>query len=130
MPLFQFIGAAIGAGVMLSFTSLIWPRVTSDPRPPALSKIRDAVLTTGIGQNAAQVLGVTDESQAEPLDVSTIVTQGAASVLDRVTDTVRHNATSKIMGSLASQFDSLPEEEKEAFRAQICQPASPSAEQQ
>jgi len=128
MPFFQFIGAAIGVGAMLSLTSLIWPRVTSDPRPPALSKVRDAVLTTGAGQQAAQVLGVTDESQVERLDVATLVTRGAESVLNSVTETVRHNATAKLMESLATQFETLPEDEKEAFRARICKPASPSAE--
>ena len=130
MPLFQFIGAALGAGVMLSLTSLIWPRVTIDPRPPVLTKVHDVVLQTEVGKNAAMVLGVSDESQVHPVSLPLLVQEGATAALDGVVTTVQHNATSKLMESLAKQFEKLPADEKAAFRAEICQPATTSAEHQ
>lgn len=129
MPLFQFIGAAFGAGLMLAVTSLVWPRITSDPRPPALTKVRDVVMTTAVGKNAANVLGVTDESKITPVSVTTLVTEGATAALDGVAKTAQHNVTTKLIESLGKQFDSLPEDEKKTFREQICQPATSSAVQ-
>ena len=127
MSFFQFVGAALGAGLMIAITSLVWPRITKDPRPDSLTKVRDVVLTTEVGKNAAQTLGVTNESTVEPVSIATLVVDGAASALQGVAKTAGHTVTAQLVGSLAKQFDSLPEDEKETFRSQICQPSSSSA---
>ncbi len=129
MPLIQFIGALVGAGVMVSFASLIWPKVTSDPRPPALTRVRETVIHTQLGWNAAQVLGVADEAGVEPVSVGELVAQGANAAVTSVVETTKQTVTSQLLRQLAGQFGRLSEEEKEAFRAEICQPqpASESA---
>lgn len=122
MPLFQFIGAAIGGSVVIAFASLIWPRVSSDPRPPALTRVREMVIETPVGANLAQVLGVTDESAAEPISIGSLVTSGANAVVDTVAKSAQRAVTNRVLETLATQFNGLPEEDKAAFRAQICAP--------
>lgn len=124
MPLFQFIGAAIGGSIVIVFASLIWPKVTSDPRPEALTKVRDMAIQTSAGQNLAQVLGVTEESGITPTSVGDIVTVGTNAAIDAVTKSAQHAVTTRILESLAKQFNDLPEDEKAAFRAEICQPVT------
>ncbi|MEK7533263.1 MAG: hypothetical protein AAB542_02405 [Patescibacteria group bacterium] len=122
MPLFQFIGATIGASVVISLASLVWPKVTSEPRPEALNRVRDVVMRTQVGQGVAQVLGVTDETGAAPIDVRSAAVTGTNMVIDSVTKSAQHAVTTRLMESLAKQFNGLPEEDKASFRAQICEP--------
>lgn len=122
MPLFQFIGAAIGASVVISVTSLIWPRVTREPRPEALSRVREVVMQTQMGQGVAQVLGVADETVAMPIDVNSAVSHTATYVIDSVTKSAQRAVTSRLIESIAKQFNELSEEDKASFRAQICVP--------
>lgn len=123
MPLFQFIGAAIGGSVVIAFASLIWPRISSDPRPTALTKVRDMVIETPAGVNLANVLGVADESAAEPINISDLVTTGTNAVINTVATTAQRTVTNRMLETLAGQFNGLPEEDKASFRAQICDPA-------
>lgn len=106
MPLFQFIGVAIGASVFVSFASLAWPKVTSQPRPEVLTKVRDVVVQTEVGKGLEQVLGVS---------LGETVASGAAAVVDTVTRSAKQSVIMRM-------FESLSEEEQEAFRAQICTP--------
>ena len=105
MPLFQFIGATIGASVVISLASLVWPKVTSEPRPEALNRVRDVVMRTQVGQGVAQVLGVTDETGAAPIDVRSAAVTGTNMVIDSVTKSAQHAVTTRLMESLAKQFN-------------------------
>ena len=78
MPLFQFIGATIGASVMISVASLVWPKVTTSPRPEALSRVHDLVIQHPIGQQAERVLGV------ETVDVSQAISKAASSAVPKM----------------------------------------------
>lgn len=122
MPLFQFIGAAIGGSVVVVFASLLWPRVTSQPRPEALTKVREIAIQTPAGLNLAQVLGVTDESGIQPTSINDVVTTGTNAAIDTVTKSAQHAVTTRILETLGKQFNDLPEDEKATFRAQICVP--------
>lgn len=122
MQLFQFFGAAIGASLVISLASLVWPKVTSEPRPEALTRVRDVVMHTQAGQGIAQALGVMDESTATPVSISSVVTTGTNIVIDSVTKSAQHAVASRLMESVAKQFKDLSEEDKASFRAQICEP--------
>ncbi|HLD24551.1 MAG TPA: hypothetical protein VJB96_01405 [Patescibacteria group bacterium] len=122
MPLFQFIGATIGASVVVTIASLVWPKVTSQPRPEALTRVRDVVMQTQMGQGLAETLGVSDEEGVTPVNISDIVTTGTNAAIDTVTKSAQRAVTSRLLESLGTQFNTLPEEEKATFRAQICTP--------
>lgn len=120
MPFFQFIGAALGGAVVVVFASLLWPRVTTQPRPEALTKVREIAIETPAGKNLAQVLGVTDESGVQPTSINDVVTTGTNAAIDAVTKSAQHAVTARILDTLGKQFQDLPEDEKATFRAQIC----------
>lgn len=122
MPIFQFIGAVIGGSMVMVFTSLLWPRITSEPRPEALTKIREITIETSVGQNLAAVLGVTDEAGITPTNVNDVVTTGANVAIDAVTKSAQHAVTTRLMETFIKQFNDLSEDEKATFRAQICAP--------
>lgn len=123
MPLFQFIGAAIGGSIVIAVASLIWPRISSDPRPPALTRVREMVIETPAGASLANVLGVADESATERINIHDMVSTGTTAVINTVATTAQRAVTNRVLETLASQFNSLPEEDKASFRAQICEPA-------
>lgn len=125
MSLFQFIGAAIGASAIMALASLVWPRVTSQPRPEALIKVRENILETQVGQGVANLLGITDESGAEPINIRSAVTTGTNIVVDAVAKSAQHAVTARVLESLVKQFNGLSEEDKASLRAQICEPAAP-----
>lgn len=125
MPLFQFIGAAIGASLVMSVASLVWPLVTTQPRPEALTRVREIVLQTAAGQGMAQVLGVSDEQNAAPVNVQDAISSGANMVVDAVAKSAQHAVTARVLESLVKQFNGLSEEDKASLRAQICEPKAP-----
>ena len=122
MPLIQFVGAAIGSAVIISIASLAWPRITTKPRPPALSKVRDIVIETKVGKEVADVLGVADETNVAPVNVGTLVASEGSTIVSNLGTAAQNAVTSKLIEQLTSQFDKLPEQQKAEFQKRICQP--------
>lgn len=120
--MFRTIGAVIGGVLVVAVMSVVWPRFSTDPRPEALTRVHDAVLETPLGMNLENVLGVSADSSGQPMSVSAVVATGTNAVVDAVKKSAQRAVTSKILESLAGQFQHLTDEEKAAFRAQICEP--------
>lgn len=123
MPIFQFIGAALGAGAVVVFTSFVWPKLTAQPRPEPLTKVRETVIGTEAGQNLAQTLGVTDETSVTPVSLPSLVGTVAQSAASSVATTVQHAVTNSVIESLSRKVNELPKDQQEKFREIICQPA-------
>lgn len=123
MQTVRIIGAVIGGACIVAVLSVVWPIFSEDPRPEALTRVYGAVIETPLGQNLESVLGV---ASGEPLSVSSVVTTGTSAVVDAVTKSAQRAVTSKILESLAGQFEHLTQEEKEEFRALICEPIPPA----
>lgn len=121
--LFQFVGAAIGASIVMTFASFLWPKVTSEPRPEALTRMRDVVIHTTMGQRLADVLGVSDETQVTQVSIGDTVTYGTNAVIDTISKSAQRAVTAKLLETLGSQFNNLSEEDKIIFRTQICEPS-------
>jgi hypothetical protein len=83
--------------------SLLWPRISPYPRPEPLTRLHNILVATPIGENAANVLGVSDEAQVVPLTPQTIVQSILDSVKTRVTDVLITHAVRGIM----SRFSQL-----------------------
>jgi hypothetical protein len=125
-PTGRFFLALSVAIVALGSGSLMWPRLSDKPRPKVLQDIHDLVLKTTVGQNAANVLGVSDESNIQKLDfgvmASTAVTNTKTAVQNRVRTVVVTNAVNQ----LNRQFDNLSEDQKTYVRQAICEPGEPT----
>ncbi len=120
--IFQFLIALLGTGFVVSTASLIWPRFTEQPRPPQLEKVREVVMQTPVGQQAATVLGVADSGSIEPINISSLagtLTQQAGSA---VTEKVAQEVTSRAVSQIISQIDKLPEDQRQILQSAICQP--------
>lgn len=90
--------------VVLSFATLMWPRFSPNPRPEPLQKLHDMLLTTTLGKNAANVLGVADDHTVIPLTPQSISQQVITSIRTRVSDVVITHAVREI----TKRFRDLP----------------------
>ena len=125
MPLIQYVAAALGSAVVISIASLVWPKVTTQPRPKQLTQVREMVMQTQAGKNMAQVLGVTDEATVKPMSVGEFVQEQTAAVVSSVADSAQHAVTSQLLIQLSKKFSELPKAEQEQFRSLICTPPTP-----
>lgn len=122
MGLPQFLLTFFASAVTVSGLSLVWPKLTDKPRPEPLSRVREIVMQTPFGANAANILGVTDEATAEPINVSSAAASIAGSVTSTVTQRVQQAIGQQFVTQLVRQYDRLPDEQKQQVRDAICQP--------
>jgi len=109
----------LGTSVAVAGASLLWPKVTSRPRPETLGKVHDLVIKTDLGQRAAQILGVEDES-VEPVNVVSVASQFASTAIAGVVEKVQEAAVSQAMSALVNQYEQLPSEQKKELEQLIC----------
>ena len=116
----NFIFALIVSVVTVAGGSLLWPRLTTQKRPPIIQQVHDAVLKTPIGEQSANVLGVSDEAHVKPLNAGEVVAGivGAAegAVQSRIQTIIVKNAVNE----LTSEFDKLPLDQKQEIQQAIC----------
>lgn len=118
----RFFLAFIIASSAVTGISLLWPKFTSRRRPEPLQKVRDVIMETHLGKEAAQTLGVTDEKNVEPIQVSSV----AATVVSNVNAVVRQKTeeivTQQIVNQIVRQLEALPEEKRDKVREAVCKP--------
>ena len=102
--------SVLGIVILLACAAaLLWPRLTSNPRPEPLTRLHDLLVSTSVGSNAANVLGVSDEAQVVPLTPQRVMQQVGDGIKARVTDIIITNVVREIM----SKFSQLPQNEQE-----------------
>jgi hypothetical protein len=100
----------LGIGfVVISLAALLWPRFSPNPRPSALEKLHAFLLSTPAGQNAANVLGVSDDATVLPLTPSSISQQITDSVHSRISSVIITN----FVRIISSRFKDLPIQDQE-----------------
>jgi len=118
----KFLIVGVFAGVAVGLVSLLWPKLTHQARPTPLQQVHDGILGTQVGQQAAQALGVTDESHVAQVNPGQII----HSVVDTVITTVEHRTQQVVVENavkqLSGQFATLPQEQKQQIQAIICKP--------
>ena len=128
MELLIQLALAVGVfGVTLSGGSLVWPKITSAPRPQLLQEVRDSVIHTAPGAVVAQVLGVTDDKTVQPVDMNALVNsawRGIETIAQKRATTI---VMSQITQQLNNQYKKLPTDQQQALRDIICKPATSSA---
>lgn len=120
-PVASFIIALAVAATSLAGGSLVWPRLTTNERPKLLQEVHDVVIKTQQGQEAAQVLGVSDEKNVKPIQIGQVV----GGVVGGVTSALQNRARDVIVGNavnqLRSEYDKMPKNEKDAVQQIFCQ---------
>lgn len=124
MRFIQYIATAFGSAFVVSFVSLIWPRVTTQPRPQPLTQVREMVLQTEQGKRLAEVFGVSDESKVRTQSLGEFVSQQTNTVITNVADSSQRAVINQMLTQLADKFNQLPDDQKKQFQSLVCQPVS------
>jgi len=106
--------------MVVAGTSLVWPKFTSYPRPEPLTQVRNMVLTTDIGKNIAQTLGVQDEQAIQPIDVGTVAGAAISSAAADVQQKASSAVTREIIVQIVKKIETLAPGEQQAIKEQIC----------
>jgi len=116
----QLVLAVAVFGVTLSGGSLLWPKMTSQPRPQLLQQVHDSVVQTPVGAQAAAVLGVSDEASVQQINLG----QVAGTIGNSIKTAAQNRAQTIIMAQvrqqLTSQYNKLPKKEQKEFQELIC----------
>lgn len=121
----QLMLATLVFGVTLSGGSLVWPKVTRAPRPQLLQQVHDTVIKTPAGNQAAAVLGVTDDKNVQPINVGNLANNawnGIKNVAQKRAQTI---IMSQVTAQLMNQYEKLPKDQQETLQEIICH-SSPS----
>jgi len=122
----QLVLAVAVFGVTLSGGSLVWPRLTNNPRPQLLTQVHDAVVKTPVGSKAAQVLGVSDEATVQPINLGQIAGAIGNSIKTAAQNRAQTIIMAQVMGQITSKYESLPQDQKKQLQRIICSPATVS----
>ncbi len=115
---FQFILVALSSAAVVVTASLGWPRITASPRPEPLTKVHDFVVETPVGRKLANTLGVTDEANIEPVNISSV----AGSVSFEIQKRAQSAVLSTVVQQLLKQYGQLSQEQQQDIQTLICQP--------
>ena len=123
MFLARFIAAFAIAAVSTVGGSVLWPMLTSSPRPNALEQVHTAFVTTPLGQQVEDVLGVSDG----PVDAKLVIASASAKVVETVGKEVQKKAEdliySRISEEIIRRYETLPTDDKDQVKKAVCEPA-------
>lgn len=128
-PVANFIIALLVAATSLAGGSLAWPKFTSNTRPKLLQEVHDLVIKTQPGRQAANVLGVSDETNIKPIQIGEIVQSAAGGVTTALQNRAQTIIVSNAVNQLRGQFDKLPKSEKDQIQQIFCQSSSSATPQ-
>lgn len=120
MSALQFLFASVGAAAAISIASLLWPKFTTKPSPPALTQVRQAVEQTPLGKQAADVLGVSDNQPTAPVNIKDwAVAQGNA-IVSNIAESASQVVVSQVAKQIVGQVSTLPDSQKTELRQILC----------
>ena len=122
MGALQFIFVFIAAGATAVAGSLLWPKFTATARPKPLQDVRDVVIQTQIGKNAATILGVQDESSVKPVNVASAASSVVTNIISTIEKKSQEIVTRQVVEQLVRQVDQMPAEQKKQVQEIICKP--------
>ncbi len=102
--------------------SLLWPRLTDRPRPKLLQDVHDIVLKTPMGQEAAQVLGVSDEASVTPINFGQVTASAVSGVKEAVRARIQKIIVGNAVNQLSRQMNNLSDEQRSFVEEAICKP--------
>lgn len=119
----KFISALLIAAVSVVGVSLLWPRFTSEPRPVILTQVKDFVIQTPQGYEAANVLGVSDERNVEPFDIRVTAENIAFNIMNTLKKRATDVVVTQAVRQLQKKYEELPPDQQQQLQQIICVPA-------
>jgi tryptophan synthase alpha subunit len=117
----KFMIVFVFAGIVVSGASLIWPKLTKNPRPEPLTQLRDAIVSTQTGKDIAQALGVSDESKVEQMNIASVAGIMVSTVATQIQQKAEEAATREVIVQVVKKIETLAPDQQEAIRKEICQ---------
>lgn len=121
----QLVLAVAVFGITVSGGSLVWPKVTRAPRPQLLQQVHDSVIKTPAGAQAAQVLGVTDDKNVQPINLGSVANTAWNGIKNAAQKRAQTILVSQVTTQLTSQYEKLPKDQQKQLQDIICH-SSPS----
>lgn len=118
--LLRFLLGMIALVICVSLVSLLWSKFTIKPKPLVLAEVEKNVLSTSIGQEIANVLGVTQNTA--PLNLQEVAVSAVNSVVTTVENKASETIAIQAINQLTKQFEKLSEIQKMQIRESICEP--------
>jgi hypothetical protein len=100
----KFISVAGIAFFLIISITMLWPRFMTMPRPVPLARLYEIIVQTSPGQQAANVLGVSDDASVIVISPKEVVTQITSSVKTRISNVIITHAVREI----TKRFKDLP----------------------
>lgn len=118
----KFVAAAIAFSITVIGISFLWPKFTRETRPEPLQKVRDTVIQTDIGREAADILGVAKDKEMQPINISDTASSVAGSIISSLGKEVQQVVTHQVTTQLLNQYKELPPTEQERIQQAVCKP--------
>lgn len=122
MGAIKFVFVFFLAASVVAVASVAWGRVTSRPKPQALEAVSALVTETPMGDALAQLLGITTETNPEPINVSSVAASIVGGVAEVITEKAQDAVASQAIIQVARGYDQLPEDQKKQLESFICKP--------
>lgn len=117
----KYIVVAAGSALAVALVSLLWPKFTDKTEPLVLNQVRGAVLGTEVGQNTANLLGVTSEG-GHIFNFSDTVSSVAGAVTSSVEQKVAQIVSDQVASQVVKQYNQLPVPQQDRVVEMICKP--------
>lgn len=114
------LAGVVGAAIV-ALTSLLWPKITTEPEPAPLEQVRDTVLGTEVGQTAANLLGVADKN-VQPVNMTDTISSVAGVVTSSVEQKVQQIVSDQVATQVIKQYQQLPATQQDRVEEMICKP--------
>lgn len=120
----QYIVVTILAGAAIALASIAWPKFTTQPRPQPLQQVHDVVIKTQAGQEAENVLGVTENTTEGglPVSLNDIAASVGATIVKGITDKTTEIISNQAALVIYNQYKQLPTPAQEELEKAICKP--------
>lgn len=119
---FRFLLIAGASASVVVIVALLWPRLTSRPRPQVLQSVHDSALATAQGKEAAKILGVETEVGIKPISVNGAVASIAESITAVVQEKTKEIIAQQITTQIVNQYQNLPQPQQQQLQQFICKP--------
>ena len=119
--MFNFIFALVISVVTLSGGSLLWPKLTTTPRPKLLQQVHDVVIKTPPGEQAAQVLGVSTDN-VQPINLGQMANTIVANIKTAAQKRAQTIIMVQVTNQLTTQYEKLSKDQQKQLQQIICKP--------
>ncbi len=107
--------------------SILWPRLTNQPRPAPLEQVHNIVKDTSLGKSLARVLGVSQTQSVEPVNVTLEASKLTASIMKTAKERTAKIVVTQAVKQVISQIGNLPASQQAQIHELLCSPP-PSAD--